>query len=388
MKRTIAILTGLFCTALQANVIQYFTGISYSNPSGLFKVKDNELIFGGTFFYTNVVFTGEVLNFNTGQYGSGRNGSYTTSLLPYGRIAKRVNDKLVLAVDVTQPFHSNLNFGEDSFTRYAVTHNLLTDTDISPRLSLSLSKRLHVGAGLNLNFLKNNEVNFALPTGPVSYDTLVNRASGFGQGFNLGVTYGLSQRDFLEATYYSKIKQNTSGYSRFNNNVSNDHNFSFYMPSTTVLSYTHLFNKAWLLNLNAFYVQWNANQFVRLNDTAAPQKNFVFPMMFDPSWAFLGVIRHQYNEKLGLAIVGMVDNGPEKDNIRPLVFPSDRQYFIGLSAEYNIKENSSLQITYGHGFSNTTLNNTVQVDGTTIPFTIGKVNIDADVLELKLTMKG
>ncbi|QBR83661.1 hypothetical protein E3983_04375 [Legionella israelensis] len=377
----------LFSLETKANVIQYFTGISYNNPAELAKIKKNELIFGGTGFYVDARFQGSVLNFNTGQYGQGVNHTRTTSLLPYGRIAQRFNEKLVFAIDVTQPFHSNLDWGDKAFTRYAATQNFLTDTDYSPKIAIALNQKIQVGGGINLNFLKNNEVNFALPTGPTTFSTLTNRTSAFGTGYNLGLNLVLTQTDFLGVAYYSKIKQRTRGYSRLAGMVSNNHTFTFFMPATTVLSYTHLFNKKWLMNVQAFYTEWDANQFVRLFNTAASPPNFVFPMLFDPSWAFLGVVRQQYSENLGLSLIGMLDIGPEQDHLRTIVFPSDRQYFIGIAGDYQIKKNTVIQLIYGHGFSNTQISNRVKVDGQTVPFTTGPVNINADVVDLRLKIQ-
>src|SRR3989338_505647 len=76
----------------QANVIQYFTGISYNNPADLYQVQNTLLVVGGTGFYVDARFEGTVLNFNTFQYDGGVNHTRTTSLLPYGRVAKRLND--------------------------------------------------------------------------------------------------------------------------------------------------------------------------------------------------------------------------------------------------------------------------------------------------------
>lgn len=386
MKKALLLSCLSFSTGLQANVIQYYTGISYNNPSDLFKVKDNELIFGGTGFYVNMEFNGSSLNFNSGQYEQGTSYTRTTSLLPFGRIAKRYNEQLVFAIDVTQPFHSNLVWGDDAFTRYANTHNLLTDTDFSPKVEYSFNQKFHIGAGLNLNFLKNNEVNFALPTGPTTYDTLVNRTSGFGTGFNLGATLALSQQDFVDLTYYSRIKQRTRGYSQFNGRVSNNHTFTFYMPETTLIGYTHLFNQRWLANVKAIYTEWDKNQYVRLYNTAA--EHFTFPMMFKPSWAFFGVVRNQYNEKIAFSLAGMLDRGPERDQFRNLAFPSYEQYFLAVSAEYMVKKGTTLQLIYGHGWSNPPINNQVTVNGQTFPLTTGKVNINADVLDLRLKIEG
>ncbi|MCZ4687475.1 hypothetical protein O6C82_03960 [Legionella pneumophila] len=67
------IFTGVLCLLTlnaQANVIQYFAGISYNNPADLFKVKNGILLVGGTGSYADLQFKGSALNFNTFQYDS------------------------------------------------------------------------------------------------------------------------------------------------------------------------------------------------------------------------------------------------------------------------------------------------------------------------------
>lgn len=369
---------------VNANVIQYFTGITYSNPAELFQVQKHELILGGTGFITDARFHGSVLNFNSRQPDSGHARSLTRSFLPYGRIANRFNDKFVAAVDVTQPFHSNLDWGNHAVTRFAATQTFLTDVDVSPRLAYSLNKRWHFGAGLNLNFLQNNETNWAFPTGPTSAANLMNPTASFGLGYNLGFYHILNENNFFGVTYYSRIKQETKGTSTLGNRINPSLQFDFFMPATTVANYVHLFNRKWLANLKLFYTQWSVNQYVIYRNTAAPPPNqdFTFPMRFSNSFAYLGAIRHQYTDKLGLTFLGLLDNGPERDHLRTINFPADTQYFLALVADYKTSKNTSVELLYGHGFSNTAMQNRVMVAGQSVPFTTGKVNINADVVDL------
>jgi long-chain fatty acid transport protein len=384
--------TGVLCMLAlnaHANVIQYFAGISYNNPSELFKVKKGTFLIGGTGSYADLTFKGSALNFNTFQYDTGVSHSRTYTLLPYGRIAKRLDDKTVFALDVTEPFNSNLNWGTDSFTKYAATQNYLTDVDVSPKMSYAFSEKLQIGGGLNFNFLLNNEVNWAFPTGQFTSANLVNKSSSFGLGYNLGATYIINQTNFLGLTYYSRIRQKTSGYSELGSNYSDNLLFTFSMPATTVVSYVHIFNPTWLISLQAFQSEWNVNQYARLYNTAAPApfSNFVFDMHFDRSYAVLAAIRNQFTEKLGLTVAGMIDDGPEHNNLRTIVFPSDTQYFLGLIGDYHINTNTTVELIYGRVFSYPSIQNRVTANNNSIPFTTGFVNISANVVDLKIKIE-
>jgi long-chain fatty acid transport protein len=161
------------------------------------------------------------------------------------------------------------------------------------------------------------------------------------------------------------------------------------MPATTVVSYVHIFNPTWLISLQAFQSEWNVNQYARLYNTAAPApfSNFVFDMHFDRSYAVLAAIRNQFTEKLGLTVAGMIDDGPEHNNLRTIVFPSDTQYFLGLIGDYHINTNTTVELIYGRVFSYPSIQNRVTANNNSIPFTTGFVNISANVVDLKIKIE-
>lgn len=390
MRYPIAALCCLASFNASANVLQYFAGLSYNNPAELFKVKKNTMIIGGTSFYSDLAFKGSVLNFNNFQYDIGGSSSHRVSLLPYGRIASRLDSKMVFGVDVTEPFHSNLVWGAKKFTRYASTETLMTDVDVSPRFSYSITPQLYAGGGLNFNFLKNNETNWALPISQNQSSTMVNRTSGFGVGYNAGLYYVINQTNFLGAVYYSSIKQKTRGISQLNGITNSELQFNFRMPATTMVNYVHIFNPTWLASLQVFRSEWNANQYANIRSTAArPPLNpdFSFTMKYQESWTFAAAVRRQMSEKLGLTLIGLQDNGPERDNLRTINFPSDTQYFAGLAADYKIGKTATVELLYARVFSRTLINNFVRPFGQPIPFTTGRVRIHADVVDLRLKLE-
>lgn len=385
--------TGALCLLAlnaQANVIQFFAaGISYNNASELFKTKKGQFIFGGTGAYADLEFTGSVLNLNTPPvYGSGRSNSSRFTVLPYGRLAKRLNEKVVVAVDVTEPFNSNLNWGTDTFTRYANTENYLTDVDVSPKFSFDVNQKLHVGGGLNFNFVTNNEVNFALPTGPnpTDYANLKNKSTGNALGFNLGATYMINEMNFLGALYYSGMRQNTNGTSQLASNFKNNFAVSIPLPSLASINYLHIFNQDWLMNLKVYQIGWRTMQTVTLYNTASllpTPSDLTFDMHYKNTYAFQAAVRHQCNKKLGLALVGMIDNAPAQEDLRSLPFPADTQYLLGIAGDYHFTEQTSVELFYGHVMSYPTIQNKFMG----MPFTTGNMNIGANVLDVRLKVE-
>ncbi|TAL62447.1 MAG: hypothetical protein EPN84_06440 [Legionella sp.] len=385
--------TGALCLLAfnaQANVIQYFVaGVSYSNPSELFKTKKGQFIIGGTGSYADLEFTGSVFNFNTEQYGMGTNSSKTYTLLPYGRLAKRLNDKIVVSLDVTEPFNSNLDWGTEPFTRYANTENFMTDVDVSPRFSYDVNQKLHLGAGLNLNFITDNQVNFAMPTGATTWANLMNNSTSFGLGYDLGISYVINQTNFINAFYYSSIQQNTKGHSSLGPLYSDNLNIALKLPSTASINYVHLFNQKWLASVKVFRIGWDSIKIVNMYNTAvpAPMSDFTFHMNYEPAYALQGTIRNQFTDKLGIAVHGMIDNSPAQEGHRSLPFPADTQYLMGISGDYRINDITVIELFYGHVVSYPTIQNQVNTPGGSIPFTTGKVDINANILDLRLKIE-
>jgi len=162
------------------------------------------------------------------------------------------------------------------------------------------------------------------------------------------------------------------------------------MPATTIASYTHIFNPKWLISVQGFQSEWDVNQIIYLNNTAvpSPMSNFSFDMSFKKSYAVLAAVRNQFAEKLGLTLVAMRDGGPERNNLRSITFPSFAQYFFGLAGDYHFTKNTSVELLYGHLFSNPSIQRQVVINNTSIPFTTGRVNINVDVIDLKLKIEG
>lgn len=381
MRKFFIIIMMFHAVAASANVIQFLGGLSFNNPALLAQIKNNEFILGATVVYNNLVFNGTQLDLRTFEYPYGQSRVSTTSFVPFGRAAQRINDKWVFSLDVTQPFHSNLDWGRYSVGRYAAVDNFLRDYDFSPKLAFQFSKKLQIGAGINFNVLRNNEVSWVLPTGPVD-SLLVNKTSSVGYGFNAGFNYAITPMDQIGYTYYSRIKQRSEGYSRLGSQYRNNTQFFFNMPETMVLSYLHIFNQKWLANIQILRTSWNISQSVTFRNTVVG--DFTFNMSYKAAMGVLAVIRHQYNDKWAFSLFGMIDDGPENSNLRPLVFPSDVQYIGAVTTEYFFTPTTMVQVLAGALYSKTILNNTIPVNGQRVSFTHGNVKIAAPFIEARI----
>lgn len=397
-SQSIALLLSSHCLLIaipsltaHANVIQLFTGISYSNPAELCLVENNEAIIGGiTHTFTNR-FRGRSLNRNTQSYDQGINYTKTISLLPYGRIAKRYNEQLVFGVDVTQPYHTNHNWGSDAFTRYAMTQKYVIDVDVSPRFSFKANNFLAVGAGINLNFLNNYELDFSIPSGQTSYANVVNSAAGYGTGFNAGVYLSLTPNNAVGITYYSRIYQKTRGVSRWDQDINDSLRFNLTLPATTVMNYIHQFSPKLRSNLEFFYAEWSANKTFHIMNSAIPPPlgPHIFGRLdFKNSMAVRATMRHQTTERLALSLVGLLDKGPERAPNRSLGILSGDTYVVGATVDYQFTKSTQFKLTYGFSMLNTIINDKTRLGTRIVPLSVGNLNAYGNIIDISFRVKG
>lgn len=367
-----------------ANVYQFFTGLSFANPSEMFRIKENEFIIGGTIPDVTMHFTGSSFNGNTLGYGQGAATSHTAALTPYGRIAHRFNERLVLGVDITEPYYANVNWGNNSVLRYVTTKVRLTDVDISPRASWQVNKRFYIGGGLNFNSMSNTQLNFAVPVSATQYSTLTNKLAAFNTGYDLGAYFIINKSNFVGMSYFSSIQMNLSGTSQLGARSNPNLSSPLKIPATTSLSYTHLFSPTWLTNLQFFYTQWGVFQNIYLTNTALG-RNLVIPSRYYSSYAVVGAVRNQFSEKLGLTLIGVADKNPVPERFRSPGLPADNKYFIGLSGDYKLNKITTVQLIYGHGFSNSIINTSRTLpNGQKASLTHGNISVNADAVDLRV----
>lgn len=385
MRFNVACLLSLFCFDAYANAIQYFIGLNYNNPAELFKVKDNEFILGGNVLNPMMKFNGISINANTFGYEQGVAKTNTLGFLPYGRLAHRVNERLVLGVDVTEPYYSNINWGNDSVLRYVSTQTRITDYDISPRASWSVNKSLYLGAGLNFNLLRDSQVNFAVPVNTLEYGNLINQSRASGVGYDLGAYYAVNPTNFVGLSYFSAFNLNLTGtsYIQGTSLTNSNHSSPAPLPATFGLSYTHLLSKTWLASFQVFYSDWSSFESLLLKSTVVGDFNFI--ANYHGSAVLIGVLRNQYSEKLGVTLIAATDRNPVPDPLRAPGLPSDDQFVLALSGDYQASKNVNLQLTYGRGTSRPLIRMNLGLPGgQEVPLTYGNIKINANLLDFRI----
>lgn len=356
-------------TNVHATSYQIFSGLNFSNPAALNSVKKNEFILGGTTLVSQFGFNGTA----AGIYGTA--SSSTTDFLPYGRFAMRASPKVVVSLDITQPYYTDILYPNDSIVNLFATQTVLRDTNFSPKISYQVNDRLALGIGFDANNLYDGQLSFVLnPNG-----NLANKASSWGYGWDVGLFYVLRPTTFLNLSYYSKIVQHARGTSTWGSATNNSFSADAKLPATYIANIIQMLSAQWALSGTARYTQWNTLRYTVLQNTAAAAVITV-PDHFYNNVSLEAATRYQVNTKW--AVLGAFDYEP---NVQPTFtrnvgLPTYTRFIPALGAEYEFVKGLKGKFVYAYVYSRPPINMTIAT-GQTIT---GRVGVNANAFDLSL----
>lgn len=356
-------------TNLHAVSYQNDLGLAYANPADYGRVNRVEVIAGGNEVFLNLQYAG----FLGPQYGYAQ--TKTSGFLPQGRFAYRINPKIVIGVDITQPIYSDFSFAQNSFVAPTATDTLLRNTDISPRFSYQATEALTLAAGLNINWMYAGALSFVVPP----FGNLNNTGSSWNYGYDLGLTYAIRKGSILGLSYYSGFTQHAKGLSTWGPNISRDE-IDITIPATTTLEFTQFLSEKWLINGNIRYVQWSHFKTLAIQSTALPfNPTIVAPQNYFDTFNYTLVTRYQVNEKFAGLLVGQYLPKSQNTEFRNIGLPPNDATILGLGVEYNISQGLSALLVYAYGFGHAPID-----IATPAGRAIGKVDVTANVVNMRL----
>ncbi len=128
---------------------------AYHNPAGLTRVGTIEALVGLQLDVTHSQFDFDTINSNLNGSIDGESESFSVSGALY--FALPVGDKLALGFSLNSPFQANLQEDPDWVGRYFRTDLNINTLQIGPSASYQILPWVHIGAGINGQFLSYEE---------------------------------------------------------------------------------------------------------------------------------------------------------------------------------------------------------------------------------------
>jgi long-chain fatty acid transport protein len=226
------------------------------------------------------------------QGGSGGD-SASPVFIPNFYYVQEVTERFAIGLGVNVPFGMKNSYQADWVGRYQAIDSKLVTININPALSLKVTEKVSIGAGINIQYLRSkltNAIDFGTvclqvldPASCGSQGLLPQAADGHvalkgdsvGLGYNVGVFYSPNQDTRLGVSYRSKIEHdvqgnadfsvpgNAIGLTRSGSFVDTNAKTSVTMPDNVMFGFSYRLNSHWAISADALWTRWNHIQELR-----------------------------------------------------------------------------------------------------------------------------
>jgi len=333
-------------------------GTVLTNPAGMTRLKESQLLIGGHLFYGHAEFSPDSSTNVPGNDGGNPIG-LLPSLSAFG--TWKVSNDLALGFGMFSNFGLGLWYDSNWVGRYYARQSILLGLSLMPAAAYRVTDSLSLGVGANVmvGYLRNrvaiNNIDPRFGDGQLSVeDTTV------GVGANVGLLYEASQATRFGVTYTSPVKLDFSAQTGFTNTApgltalliqrglySSTLNLGVTVPQGVMASFYHDLDDRWALLGNFGWQQWS--QFgrvdVSISDTQNP-RGLTTNLNFKDTWH--GALGAQYRVSEPWLVTGGVayDSSMTDEANRSPSLPIGWSWRFALGGQYELSKTTQLGFAY------------------------------------------
>jgi long-chain fatty acid transport protein len=193
--------------------------MAYFNPAGITRLQGGSAVASGYVIdldieldATQATTWGQPI---TGAGGIDSANGGTSEAVPQFHFAQRLADRWVAYLGLTVPFGADIDYPDQSVTRYIGTLSKLQTININPAVAFGPIEGFSLGAGFNAQHARAHfNQKFAVPTFPIfpefDINTLIT-ANDWAFGWNAGVLYEIDESARVGIGYRSAIHYTLTG---------------------------------------------------------------------------------------------------------------------------------------------------------------------------------
>lgn len=328
-----------------------------TNPAGMTRVKDNDLMLGMQALYANIGFTPNPQTTTTGGNGGNPVGWFPGGGLFY---VNPTSDRLRLGIAVAGNFGLGLQYDDDWVGRYYVQKGTLIGVSVMPAIAWKVDDKFSIGAALNAMygvFDTEVAVNNVLPSAPDGKLTLKDTAWGFGanvgflfepkDGTRFGLTYTSPFKlDFGDTPEFTGLASGLSAALGAAGLLDAKIDLSVTVPQTVMASFVHRLDDKWLLLGNVGWQDWSAFGKVGVQVDSANPTSLTVQQNFKDTWhAALGAeakTKSPWSVSFGTAY----DSSCVEDADRTPALPIGAAWRFGVGGRRPVGQKLDLGIAY------------------------------------------
>lgn len=367
---------------------------AYSNPAGLVRIKNPQLVIVNSGLSVNTQFRGSNTWHNSSpllaspflntftQTGSADGSVF--EYLPAAHFSIPIGPCWRFAFSGAPIAGLHTDYGYSSITRYNTTNTKLVVLDLSPTIAYQIDQNWSVGLGADFarasvafravaglpTFGANGAPNFAAT--PTALDTFsTNNGTGWGYGGHIGVMYQMTPGTRFGLTYRSKINIDVSGSSSLNGPIAvfsprlppalplipgsqtnNTFDTVVILPPVTSIGGHHDITPCWGVDGTVYYTQWNqvnhGNQILRNIITPFGPVNASIPWSYVNTWTAAIGTSYQVSRAWALRTGVGYDQTPVKPDQRLLAIPDNNRWYGSIGTHWQYDRNLGFDAGYTH----------------------------------------
>jgi long-chain fatty acid transport protein len=333
---------------------------AYTNPAGLVKLKNQQLVFSGLGVSGSSQFSGTTTNailpFLPAQTGVA--STKLRGIMPTLYYAAPAYKNVVFAFNASAPFALGTNYSKDSILRYVATRSQIAVLDIGPSVGIKINEQFSVGLGFDANraTLTLNQMYGPPLSSPDAEGQ--NHLAGWGYGWHGGVLYQPLPSTRVGLSFNSMVVVHMTGDSEAFMPTGMEfrttrQNASVVLPARTQLSIDQKINPKLNVMATLFYTNWSSLNQVTLNQTMTPGGAaipVVIPFEYHNTFDYALGMTYQLTDKWLLRTGGLLLTKPSNDRDRSVVDPIGGAVILGLGAHYQQNATLGYDLSYAHGF--------------------------------------
>lgn len=347
----------------------------YTNPAAMTLLKALSISLGGVLINPTVYFKGSVLNDQTIVSGS----TMGAIPVPNFHIAGPLTDKISAGFGITVPFGLQTDWGVNDMISFGTTLTAIKTINVGPSIAYAINDKFSVGIGFDAQYVQGEFDQFSLNP-DLAGMSVINKAQGWGYGYNLGVLYQFNPGTRAGLTYRSSIRVTPSGTSQTvlaaqgdqpeMHNTSHISTNTLSLPASVTLSAYHDLNKLWTFLGTVTWTQWTSIKNLMLINVANPitpgqtLPPIVLPQNYHDTINVAMGANYHLTQKSFLRFGVGYDQSPTNDINRDLRLPDSDRIVGAFGWHYQPYTKLGIDVGYSHIFALATSINTKVDTGT------------------------
>lgn len=327
-----------------ANAVQKFTGLNFSNPAELGKVKDEAMVIGDKYNNATIKYTGSAAA------GTGTAYGHAKTMLPYFRFAKRIDgyygNNVVVGLDITEPFSANDVYSKTSIAAGNATLVRMSSVDIAPNVAININKDWSFGLGLDALYQKFGN-NLMVP-GFLGGGQATLNVDAWGWGWHAGIFYSPNECTGLGLSYYSKITEAMSGTGTLPGFPTTGARLTLTMPTTASFNIYQKVNPQWTVLGSVNRTWWHFNTFYIYNSSLG---DLAQQVDFRNTWRVALNNLYDIDCQWGVWFGASYDQGPTVSEFRTIGVEALDSLTLLLGGRYHATKSMVFDGFLTHGWS-------------------------------------